>query len=235
MDKIYAPRDIEQRLYREWEESGCFAPRGARRALLHHDPAAERDRHAAHGPRVPGHHHGRADPLPPHAGRRHAVAGRHRPRRHRDPDGGRAPAECRWQARRDLGREAFVDACGNGRPESGGTIVQQLRRLGASVDWSRERFTMDEGLSRGSHRGFVRLHEEGLIYRGQRLVNWDPVLLTALSDLEVLSTEEDGSLWHLRYPLEDGSGHLRSPRRGRKRCSATPPSPCIRRTSATRT
>ncbi len=94
------------------------------------------------------------------------------------------------------------------KAESGGTIAQQLRRLGASVDWQRERFTMDEGLSHAVTEVFVRLYEEGLIYRGKRLVNWDPVLLTALSDLEVLSTEEEGHLWHLRYPLEDGSGHL---------------------------
>ena len=83
-----------------------------------------------------------------------------------------------------------------------------MRRLGDSVDWSRDRFTMDPGLSQAVVEVFVRLHEEGLIYRGKRLVNWDPVLLTALSDLEVQSEEEDGHLWHLRYPLEDGSGHV---------------------------
>ena len=108
----------------------------------------------------------------------------------------------------DLGREAFVQRVWEWKAQSGGTIAQQLRRLGASVDWTRERFTMDEGLSAAVTEVFVKLHEEGLIYRGQRLVNWDPVLLTALSDLEVLPTEEDGKLWHLRYPLEDGSGHL---------------------------
>src|SRR5438477_12590937 len=80
--------------------------------------------------------------------------------------------------------------------------------MGASVDWSRERFTMDEGLSRAVTEVFVRLYEEGLIYRGKRLVNWDPVLHTALSDLEVQSEQEQGSLWHFRYPLVDGSGHL---------------------------
>jgi len=89
-----------------------------------------------------------------------------------------------------------------------GTINSQMRRLGDSVDWSRDRFTMDEGLSKAVVETFVRLHDEGLIYRGKRLVNWDPVLLTALSDLEVESVEEEGSLWHLRYPLEDGSGHI---------------------------
>src|SRR5690606_23054655 len=111
-------------------------------------------------------------------------------------------------SRRELGREAFVKRVWEWKAESGGTIAQQLRRLGASVDWSRERFTMDEGLSAAVTEVFVRLYEEGLIYRGQRLVNWDPVLRTALSDLEVLPSEEDGRLWHLRYPLEDGSSHL---------------------------
>ncbi len=94
------------------------------------------------------------------------------------------------------------------KAQSGGTIARQMRRLGASVDWSRDRFTMDEGLSRAVTETFVRLHEQDLIYRGQRLVNWDPVLRTAISDLEVLSEEETGSLWHLRYPLSDGSGAL---------------------------
>jgi valyl-tRNA synthetase len=111
-------------------------------------------------------------------------------------------------SRHDLGRKKFTAAVWEWKAESGGTISQQLRRMGASMDWSRERFTMDEGLSRAVTEVFVRLHEEGLIYRGKRLVNWDPVLNTAISDLEVVATEEQGSLWHIRYPLEDGSGHV---------------------------
>ena len=87
-------------------------------------------------------------------------------------------------------------------------ITKQLRRMGASVDWSRERFTMDDGYSRAVQEVFIRLFDEGLIYRGQRLVNWDPVLHTAISDLEVVSEEEQGSLWRFKYPLADGSGHL---------------------------
>ena len=110
--------------------------------------------------------------------------------------------------RSDLGREAFVTRVWQWKEQSGGTIARQLRRLGASVDWSRDRFTMDPGLSQAVTEAFVRLHADGLIYRGKRLVNWDPVLHTALSDLEVLSEEETGSLWHLRYPLADGSGAL---------------------------
>src|SRR4029077_13050831 len=92
--------------------------------------------------------------------------------------------------------------------QSGGTIAAQMRRLGDSVDWSRDRFTMDPEMSRAVTEVFVRLHAEGLIYRGKRLVNWDPVLLTALSDLEVQAHEEDGHLWHLRYPLAAGAGNF---------------------------
>jgi len=108
--------------------------------------------------------------------------------------------------RRDLGREKFVERVWQWKERSGNTISKQLRRLGASVDWSRDRFTMDEQLSRAVVEVFVQLHDEGLIYRGKRLVNWDPVLHTALSDLEVLSTEERGKLWHLRYPIAGSSG-----------------------------
>ena len=104
----------------------------------------------------------------------------------------------------DLGREAFVDRVWQWREKSGGTITKQMRRLGDSVDWTRERFTMDEGFSRAVLEAFVRLHEDGLIYRGTRLVNWDPKLKSALSDLEVVSEVEPGNLWHLRYPLADG-------------------------------
>ena len=111
--------------------------------------------------------------------------------------------------RLDLGREEFIERVWNWKAESGSTITRQMRRLGTSVDWSRDRFTMDPELSRAVTEVFVRLHEEGLIYRGKRLVNWDPVLLTAVSDLEVLSEEENGSLWHIRYPLADGTGHRR--------------------------
>jgi valyl-tRNA synthetase len=110
--------------------------------------------------------------------------------------------------RHDLGRDRFLDKVWEWKAESGGTITRQLRRLGSSVDWSRERFTMDEGLSKAVQEAFVRLYDDGLIYRGKRLVNWDPKLHTAISDLEVQNEEEKGFMWHLRYPLADGSGHL---------------------------
>lgn len=110
--------------------------------------------------------------------------------------------------RRQMGREAFLERVWQWKEESGSTITRQMRRLGTSCDWTRERFTMDDALSRAVTEVFVRLYREGLIYRGKRLVNWDPVLQTAVSDLEVIATEENGSLWHIRYPLEqtDGSG-----------------------------
>jgi valyl-tRNA synthetase len=111
-------------------------------------------------------------------------------------------------SRRDVGRDAFVERVWKWKEESGSTITNQMRRLGAAADWSRERFTMDEGLSAAVRETFVRLYEDGLIYRGKRLVNWDPKLMTAVSDLEVDNEEEQGRIWELRYPLADGSGSL---------------------------
>ncbi len=108
-------------------------------------------------------------------------------------------------SRHDLGRDEFLRRVWEWKEESGSTITRQMRRLGASCDWSRERFTMDEGLSRAVNEVFVTLYDQGLIYRGKRLVNWDPVLMTAVSDLEVVSEEEDGFMWHIRYPVEGGS------------------------------
>lgn len=112
------------------------------------------------------------------------------------------------QSRHDMGREAFVKRVWEWKEQSGSTITRQIRRLGSSTDWSREYFTMDERMSRSVVEVFVRLYEQGLIYRGKRLVNWDPKLLTAVSDIEVVSEEEDGHLWHIRYPLAQGGGHL---------------------------
>jgi valyl-tRNA synthetase len=116
--------------------------------------------------------------------------------------------EAEGKNRHDLGREAFIERVWEWREQSGGSITRQLRRMGASLDWAHERFTMDAGLSRAVTEVFVRLHDAGLIYRGQRLVNWDPVLHTAVSDLEVVSQEEQGHLWHMRYPRCDGQGFV---------------------------
>ncbi len=112
------------------------------------------------------------------------------------------------KTRHTLGRENFIERVWEWKDTSGGWIMQQMRRLGTSPDWSRERFTLDPHISDAVTKVFIQLHEEGLIYRGKRLVNWDPVLHTAISDLEVTTEEESGSLWHLRYPLTDGSGHV---------------------------
>jgi valyl-tRNA synthetase len=116
--------------------------------------------------------------------------------------------DAQGMSRHDLGREKFLEKVWEWKEHSGSTITRQMRRLGTSPDWSRERFTMDEGLSKAVTEVFVRLYREGLIYRGKRLVNWDPVLGTAVSDLEVVSSEEDGFMWEINYPLEDGSGFL---------------------------
>jgi len=116
--------------------------------------------------------------------------------------------EAQGQTRHDLGRDKFIERVWEWKGESGGTITRQLRRLGASPDWARERFTMDEGLSRAVRKVFVALQKKGLIYRDKRLVNWDPKLHTAISDLEVEQREVQGSMWHFRYPLEDGSGFI---------------------------
>ncbi|HQV72710.1 MAG TPA: valine--tRNA ligase, partial [Dokdonella sp.] len=112
------------------------------------------------------------------------------------------------KTRHDLGREKFIERVWDWKQESGSTISNQMRRIGASVDWSRERFTMDEGLSAAVRRVFVQWYRDGLLYRGRRLVNWDPVLMTAVSDLEVNNEEKDGSLWSIRYPASDGGEGL---------------------------
>ncbi|HSQ04425.1 MAG TPA: valine--tRNA ligase, partial [Burkholderiales bacterium] len=116
--------------------------------------------------------------------------------------------EAEGASRDELGREGFVQRVWQWKEESGSTITRQMRRLGASCDWERERFTMDEGLSAVVTEVFVQLYEQGLIYRGKRLVNWDPILQTAVSDLEVESREENGNLWHIRYPYADGEGYV---------------------------
>jgi valyl-tRNA synthetase len=208
MDKVYEPRDIEQRLYAEWEARGYFAPQGsgAPYCIMIPPPNVTGTLHMGHAfqdtimDALVRYHRMRGDRTLWQVGTDHAgIATQMVVERQLDAAG---------ESRAGLGRDAFVKRVWEWKAQSGGTISRQLRRLGASVDWQRERFTMDEALSHSVTEVFVRLHEEGLIYRGKRLVNWDPKLLTALSDLEVIATEEEGSLWHLRYPLEDGSGHL---------------------------
>ncbi|MET0282655.1 MAG: valine--tRNA ligase [Steroidobacteraceae bacterium] len=208
MEKVYDPAQIEQRLYREWEARGWFAPQGSGTpyCIMIPPPNVTGTLHMGHAfqdtimDALTRHHRMRGDQTLWQMGTDHAgIATQMVVERQLNAAG---------QNRRDMGRDAFVKRVWEWKAESGGHISQQLRRLGASVDWQRERFTMDEGLSTAVTEVFVRLHEEGLIYRGKRLVNWDPVLLTALSDLEVLPSEEDGHLWHLRYPLATGDGYL---------------------------
>ncbi len=208
MDKTYDPQAIEQRTYARWEALGCFAPAGDGPAycIVIPPPNVTGTLHMGHAfqdtvmDALTRYHRMLGDAALWQPGTDHAgIATQMVVERQLNGEG---------LTRHDLGRERFVERVWQWKEQSGGTIARQLKRLGASVDWSRDRFTMDEGLSRAVTEAFVRLYDEGLIYRGKRLVNWDPVLKTALSDLEVLSEEEEGRLWCFRYPLADGSGHL---------------------------
>jgi valyl-tRNA synthetase len=208
MDKTYSPTDIEERIYRYWEQAGLFTPEGAGPpyCIVIPPPNVTGTLHMGHAfqdtimDALTRFHRMSGDRTLWQPGMDHAgIATQMVVERQLNAEG---------LTRHELGRERFEKRVWQWKEQSGGTITRQMRRLGASVDWSRDRFTMDPGMSAAVQEAFVRLHEEGLIYRGKRLVNWDPVLKTALSDLEVLSDEEDGNLWHIRYPLADGSGHL---------------------------
>ena len=208
MEKTYNPQSIEQRWYQTWEDKGHFAPSGDGDpyCIMIPPPNVTGTLHMGHAfqdtimDALTRYHRMRGDRTLWQPGTDHAgIATQMVVERQLNAEG---------KTRHDLGRERFIERVWEWRTESGGTITRQLRRMGASVDWSRERFTMDEGLSSAVREVFVQLHEEGLIYRGKRLVNWDPVLHTAVSDLEVESNEEQGHLWHMRYPLADGSGHV---------------------------
>ena len=208
MDKSYQPQDIEQRIYDRWEEKGYFTPKGdgTPYCIVIPPPNVTGTLHMGHAfqdtimdtltrfHRMLG-HRTLWQPGMDHAG----IATQMVVERLLNTEG---------KSKHDLGREKFIERIWSWKEESGGQIAKQTRRLGASVDWSRDRFTMDDGLSDAVRKVFIQLHEEGLIYRGKRLVNWDPILHTALSDLEVLSEDESGSLWNFRYPLASGDGHL---------------------------
>ncbi|MGC8854536.1 MAG: valine--tRNA ligase [Halothiobacillaceae bacterium] len=208
MEKTYDPKAIEARWYAEWERANHFAPQGNGPAYCIMLPP----------PNVTGSlHMGHAfqDTIMDALIRYHRMKGEQTLWQPGTDHAGIATQmvverqlAAKGQTRHDLGRAAFIDKVWAWKAESGGTITRQMRRLGASPDWSRERFTMDDGLSDAVKEVFVRLYDDGLIYRGKRLVNWDPVLHTAVSDLEVISEEEQGHLWHFHYPLADGSGHL---------------------------
>ena len=208
MDKTYNPQTIEQRWYETWEQAGYFAPSctGTPYCIMIPPPNVTGSLHMGHAfqdtlmDALIRYHRMRGDNTLWQPGTDHAgIATQMVVERQLSNEA---------VTRHDLGREAFIERIWEWKHESGGTITRQLRRMGSSVDWSRERFTMDKGLSAAVRETFVRLYEDGLVYRGKRLVNWDPVLHTAVSDLEVVSEEESGHLWHMRYPLSDGSGHV---------------------------
>jgi valyl-tRNA synthetase len=208
MDKTYNPHAIEQRWYETWEQEGHFQPTGQGKpyCIMIPPPNVTGNLHMGHAfqdtlmDALTRYHRMLGDNTLWQPGTDHAgIATQMVVERQLNSDN---------LTRHDLGREAFIERIWKWKHESGGVITQQLRRMGSSVDWSRERFTMDTGLSQAVRETFVRLYEDGLIYRGKRLVNWDPVLHTAVSDLEVISAEESGHMWQLRYPLAAGSGHL---------------------------
>jgi valyl-tRNA synthetase len=208
MDKTYDPHKIEQSWYRTWEENGYFEPsgQGVPYCIMIPPPNVTGSLHMGHAfqdtimDALIRYHRMKGDSTLWQAGTDHAgIATQIVVERQLNAEG---------ITRHDIGREEFLRRVWDWKEHSGGTISRQLRRMGASVDWATERFTMDEGLSRAVRETFVRLYDEGLIYRGKRLVNWDPVLHTAVSDLEVISEEEDGNLWHIRYPVADADGHV---------------------------
>ena len=208
MDKVYAPSELERRIYERWESNGWFAPRGdgPSYSIVIPPPNVTGTLHLGHAfqqtlmDALTRYHRMRGDATLWQPGTDHAgIATQMVVERQLNAEGLKG---------RDLGREAFIERVWKWKEQSGGTMASQMRRLGDSLDWSRDAFTMDPERSAAVTEEFVRLHEDGLIYRGKRLVNWDPVLLSALSDLEVQSEPEEGQLWHLRYPLEDGSGNL---------------------------
>lgn len=205
MDKTYQPHAIETALYENWEAKGYFAPQGSGEpyTIMIPPPNVTGSLHMGHGfnnaimdalirfRRMQG-RNTLWQPGTDHAG----IATQMVVERQLGAQG---------IDRHDLGREKFLDKVWEWKAESGGNITRQIRRLGSSVDWSRERFTMDDGLSEAVKEAFVRLFDDGLIYRGKRLVNWDTKFHTAISDLEVESHDEKGHLWNLRYPLADGN------------------------------
>ncbi len=208
MDKTYQPQQLEDRWYRTWEERGYFAPQGSGDpyCIVIPPPNITGRLHMGHGFQC-----AIMDALT----RYHRMSGRQALWQIGTDHAGIATQmvverqlNAAGTSRQEVGREGFVKRVWNWKEESGGIITQQLRRMGSSLDWSRERFTMDDQFSSVVKKVFIDLYDEGLIYRGKRLVNWDPELHTAISDLEIISEEEDGYLWHFNYPLANSEGHL---------------------------
>ncbi|WP_290654081.1 valine--tRNA ligase [Idiomarina sp.] len=205
MDKTYSPKDIEENLYQQWEEKGYFKPSGEGQpySIMIPPPNVTGSLHMGHA-----FQHTIMDTLT----RYQRMDGKNTLWQVGSDHAGIATQmvverqlAAQDTTRQQLGRDAFIDKVWEWKEQSGGTITSQMRRLGDSVDWDRERFTMDEGLSKAVLEVFVQLYKDDLIYRGKRLVNWDPKLQTAISDLEVENKEQQGFIWHLRYPLADGA------------------------------
>ncbi len=208
MDKTYQPASIETKWYETWEQNGYFQPsgKGDPYSIMIPPPNVTGSLHMGHGfqesimDALIRYHRMKGCNTLWQVGTDHAgIATQMVVERLLDAEG---------KNRHDLGREKFIDRVWEWKEESGGNITRQLRRLGASPDWSRERFTMDEGFYKAVQEVFIQLYDDDLIYRGKRLVNWDPKLHTAISDLEVINEEKQGHLWHFKYPLTDGSDHL---------------------------
>src|ERR1700753_2937315 len=204
LDKTFNPKDVEKRISAQWLQSGAFAPSR---------PGAEAFSIVIPPPNVTGRlpiGHALNNTLQDILIRFERMRGKDVLWQPGTDHAGiatqliveRQLAE-KQQSRVQMGREKFLEAVWKWKEESGGAIGQQQRRLGASADWSRDRFTMDEGLSRAVLKTFVELYREGLVYKDKRLVNWDPRLQTAVSDLEVENIEVKGHLWHIKYPIED--------------------------------
>ena len=202
MDKTYNPKEIESRIYESWEDSGYFSPSksGDPYCIVIPPPNVTGTLHMGHAFQdtimdiIIRYQRMKGSNTLWQVGTDHAgIATQMVVERQLERSG---------TSRQKLGREAFEKEVWKWKEKSGNTITQQMKRLGASTDWTREKFTMDENLVQGVTRVFIQLYEEGLIYRGKRLVNWDPVLQTALSDLEVVTSEEKGSLWHMKYPID---------------------------------
>jgi len=208
MEKTYNPQAIETQWYQTWEQAGYFSPEGTGSpyCIMLPPPNVTGSLHMGHAFQhtlmdiLIRYHRMSGDKTLWQCGTDHAgiatqmVVERQLEQENID--------------RHELGREKFTESVWDWKAESGSTITRQLRRLGTSMDWSRERFTLDKGLSDAVREVFIQLYKEGLIYRGKRLVNWDPVLHTAISDLEVISEEEDGHMWHMKYPLADSEEYL---------------------------
>ena len=202
MDKTYNPKEIESRIYESWEDSGYFSPSksGDPYCIVIPPPNVTGTLHMGHAFQdtimdiIIRYQRMKGNNTLWQVGTDHAgIATQMVVERQLERSG---------TSRQKLGREAFEKEVWKWKEKSGNTITQQMKRLGASTDWTREKFTMDENLVQGVTKVFVQLYEEGLIYRGKRLVNWDPVLQTALSDLEVVTSEEKGSMWHMKYPID---------------------------------